>query len=199
MYAMNSKNQVSDRVIIRAWWGRQAKASLKSGRYHKTEEQKGVSLVNNLGGGGSSPGWGSSGPKASRWERLRWAGGAERRPVWLEGNELLEWLFLVPFLRSFWVPGGLMVPQVLGQQATRAPVWGELGRATKKWQRLRGDWWFRAVRCYGERVAREVKSFLSFMRTSSVIPSCDWLVRTWLGLATAVFEQNWPLRGHQSS
>lgn len=55
MYAMNSKNQVSDRVIIRAWWGRQAKASLKSGRYHKTEEQKGVSLVNNLGGGGKQP------------------------------------------------------------------------------------------------------------------------------------------------
>lgn len=54
MYAMNSKNQVSDRVIIRAWWGRQAKASLKSGRYHKTEEQKGVSLVNNLGGGGEA-------------------------------------------------------------------------------------------------------------------------------------------------
>lgn len=160
---MNSKNQVSDRVIIRVWrgWGAAGKGFFKEWQVPqdwRTERSQPCEQS----GGKSSPGWGSSGPKASRWERLRWAGGAERRPVWLEGNELLEWLFLVPFLRSFWVPGGLMVPQVLGQQATRAPVWGELGRATKKWQRLGGDWWFRAVRCYGDRVARGVKSFLSF-------------------------------------
>lgn len=153
------QNQVSDRVTEgrQHWQGGEAKASFKSGICSETEEQEDASLWQS----GEKPArlfhhkFKSQGPKVGTTAM----GQRGRRKVRaVKGRGAFGMASLSPSSKPF-VRGGVPWPlRAWVPWAICLPAAGDLGTATKEWQRLRGAWCFQAVRCCGERVTRHVSS-----------------------------------------
>lgn len=179
------------------WQGGEAKASFKSGICSETEEQEDASLWQS----GEKPTrlfhhkFKSQGPEVGTTAM----GQRGRRKVRaVKGRGAFGMASLSPSSKPF-VHGGVPWPlRAWVPWAICSPAAGDLGTATKEWQRLSGGLMFPGSQVLWGESHKIRQLFLNLRGTKEAIPSLDWLASAWHVLSLSRISTGW-WGGHLST